>query len=157
MRPSVPEEGTARVASKRPPRPPYFSIAMESPLHVQPPTWGGQMGSERSYEHSLWTNLEVGGQFVCLQGDSVVVLCAGASSNLVCFIWPGNHDSHLREMGSPKVGPYPTMARFKFGDVRVGEVRYAADIKVGIAGRRGAIAAFFLDAEIPASLRRGAL
>ena len=48
------------------------------------------------------------------------------------------------------------MNRFKFGDVRAGEVRCAADIKVGIAGRRGAFTAFVLGAGIPALLRKGA-
>ena len=45
----------------------------------------------------------------------------------------------------------------QFGDGRIGEVRYAADIVVGIAGRRGAFTAFVMDAEIPALLRKGAL
>ena len=49
------------------------------------------------------------------------------------------------------------MAFFKFGGGRVGEVRYVADPKVGIAGRRGAFAAYAMEADIPASLRKGAL
>ena len=77
--------------------------------------------------------------------------------NLVCFTWLDNHTSYSRKMGFPKVNPYPTMARFTFGDRRVGEVRHAAEIKVGIAGRRGAFAACVLDADIPTLLRRGAL
>ena len=56
-----------------------------------------------------------------------------------------------------KAVPYPSNARFKFGDGRIGEVKHAADIKVGIAGRKGAFTAFVLDADIPASLREGAL
>ena len=55
-------------------------------------------------------------------------------------------------MGSPDANPNPTIARFKFGDGRVGEVRYAADIKVGIAERGGAFTAFVLVADIPALL-----
>ena len=53
--------------------------------------------------------------------------------------------------------PYPATARFKFGGGRVGEVKRAADIKVGTAGRRGAFTAFAPDADIPAVLRKGAL
>ena len=49
------------------------------------------------------------------------------------------------------------MARRKFGDGRVGEVRYAAGIKVGIAERRGGIAASAAETEIPALSRAGAL
>ena len=47
-------------------------------------------------------------------------------------------------------------ARAKFGNGGIGEVRSAADIKVGISGRRGAFAAFALYADIPTLLRGGA-
>ena len=60
-------------------------------------------------------------------------------------------------MGIPQVSTYPTSARSKFGDRRLGNVRHAADINVGIAGRRGAFAAFALEANLPALLRGGAL
>ena len=46
------------------------------------------------------------------------------------------------------------MACSKLGDGRVGEVRHAADIKVGIAARRGALTVFVLEADIPALLRK---
>ena len=49
------------------------------------------------------------------------------------------------------------MARFEFGDERVGELRYEADIKVAIAGCRGAFTACVLEAGIPALWRKGAL
>ena len=39
----------------------------------------------------------------------------------------------------------------------MGEVKFAAEIKVGLAGRRGAFAACVLESDIPASLRKGAL
>ena len=60
-------------------------------------------------------------------------------------------------MGSPKVLPYSTMARLKFRDGRLGEVKHAADIPVGVAGRKGAFAASVLEADIPALPRKGAL
>ena len=59
-------------------------------------------------------------------------------------------------MGFSRVTPYSAAARFKFGDGRVVEVEHAADIKVGIAGRRGASAACVAVADIPAFLRKGA-
>ena len=52
--------------------------------------------------------------------------------------------------------PHDTAARLKFGDGGVGEVEHAADIKVGIAGCRGALTAFASEADIPAKLRKGA-
>ena len=55
-----------------------------------------------------------------------------------------------------KAGPFLSNARFKFGDGEIGEVKHAADIKVGIAGCKGASTAFVLDADIPAFLRKGA-
>ena len=60
-------------------------------------------------------------------------------------------------MGFLRVRPYPAIARFKFGDGRVGEVKYAADIKVGTAGCRGAFTAVALETGIPALLRKGAI
>ena len=96
--------------------------------------------------------MELGGQFVCVRDDSVVVLATGATANLVRFKWLGNHNSYLRKMGFPKGAPYPAMARLKFGDGRVGDVQHAAHIKVGVAGRGGAFTAFVSKAEIPALL-----
>ena len=55
-------------------------------------------------------------------------------------------------MGFAKVNLYPTSARLKFGDRRIGEAKYAADIKVGIAGRGGAFTTLVRDADIPALL-----
>ena len=96
--------------------------------------------------------MEIAGQFAVAPSDSVVVLDAGATANLVRFKWLGNRNSFLQEMGSPKLIPNPTMARFKVGDGSAGEVRHAADIKVGIAGRKGAFTAFLLEADVPALL-----
>ena len=59
-------------------------------------------------------------------------------------------------MGFAKVNLYPTSARLKFGDRRIGEAKYAADIKVGTAGRGGAFATLVRDADIPALLREWA-
>ena len=56
-----------------------------------------------------------------------------------------------------KAAPSPSSARFKFGDGRTGEVKHAADSKVGVAGCKGACAAFVLGAEIPALVCEEAL
>ena len=59
-------------------------------------------------------------------------------------------------MGIPKVSTYTTLARFTFGGGSIGGVRYAADIEVGIPGRRGTYTAFVPGADILALLRKGA-
>ena len=59
-------------------------------------------------------------------------------------------------MGVPRLHAYPAMARFKVRDVRGGEVRFEADIKVGIAGRRGTFTACVSGVDIPAMLCMGA-
>ena len=97
--------------------------------------------------------MEVGDQFVRAHGHSVVALETGANASLVCLKWSQNRDSHLQQVGIPKVRTNPTKTRLKFGEDRIGEVRYAADIKVRIAARRGALAACVLEADIPALLR----
>ena len=99
----------------------------------------------------------MGGQFVCVYDDSAVVLHTGAPANLVCFNCLENHNSHLQQVGIPPKMVHSTTARFKFGNGRIGEARYAADLKVGIAVRRGSIAVFALGEAIPASGSRGAL
>ena len=56
----------------------------------------------------------------------------------------------------PPAHPCPVRAKFKFGIGRMGEVRYAGNIPVVIAGGLGKFAAFLLDADILAFLRKGA-
>ena len=92
-----------------------------------------------------------------MRNDSVVVLDTGATANLVCFRWLGHHNTLLEQQGLPRVPTYPAQARFKFGDGRTGDVCFAADITVGIAGAKGTFTAFVLDADIPALLCKGAL
>ena len=58
---------------------------------------------------------------------------------------------------APQISTYPACKRFLSVDGRLGEVRRAADITVGIAGRGGAATAVALEADIPALLRKGAL
>ena len=130
---------------------------MESPLHVQPPRLTGSDASERPYGHSFSTNLGMRGQFVCARDGSFVVLDTSATANLVRFAWMGNRNLRFRKMGFPKLIPYPTMARLKFGDGRVDQVRRAAGIQVGTVGRRGTSTACVLGVAIPALLRKGAL
>ena len=100
---------------KTPPSPPYPSIVLGSPLREQPPAWEGQMGSGREYEHPSSTNMEIGGQFVCVPGDSVVVLDRGAAANLACFKWPGNRNSLLQKRVSRSWTHIPRWLVLSFG------------------------------------------
>ena len=126
------------------------------PLGALSSNLDGDGETARKYEHSSSTTLEVGGRFVCMRDDSVAVSGAGATASAACVKWLEHHNSRLRQLGILKVSTYPTTARFKFGDGRVREVRYAADIKIGFAGRGGAFRAFALEPDIRALLREGA-
>ena len=122
---------------------------MKSPIEVGSPETPALVGLARSHENSFPATLELGGRFATAQSESAVALDTGATANLVCYKWPETRNSFSGKRGFAKAAPYPSSARFKFGDGRVGVVGHAADIKVGIAGRRGAFTAFALDAEIP--------
>ena len=87
-------------------------------------------------------------------GDSAGVLDTGATADLVRLKWLGNHNLHPERQELLRISLYPASARFKFGDERLGEVRLAAGITVGIAGRKGTPAAFASEAGIPALLRK---
>ena len=89
--------------------------------------------------------------------DSVAILETGAATNLVCLKWLVHHNGILDSKNVPRVPTCPACARFKFGDARLGTARRAADILVGIAGNRGRLMAFAVDADILALLRRGAV
>ena len=136
---------------------PYCSIAMEAPLSVGSSRKPAPGGPDRSREQCFSTTLDIGGQFAASNSDSVAVLGAGATANLVRFKWLDNRIIFLQRQDFPKVMPYSTSARFKFGGGRATEVKHAADIKVGIAWGEGAFAGFVLDSDIPALLRRGVL
>ena len=97
-----------------------------------------------------------GAHFLCVSLDSVGVLYSGAAGSHVRFGRRGNHNVLFGKQGSPKISAYPARARSKFGDGRFGKVHRAADITVGIEGRRGTHTAFALGADAPALLRKGA-
>ena len=85
----------------------------------------------------------------------MAVLDTGAAANLACYKWLDTHNSVLERRGLEKAVPYSSNARFNFGDGRIGDVKHATDIEVGIARCKSTLAAFVLDADIPALLRKG--
>ena len=94
-----------------------------------------------------------GGEFAVSRASSVVELDTGATATLVCRAWVANHNLFFGSLSMEKVHLYPSAARFKFGDGRIGEVQYAANITVGIAGRKGTFTAFATDAGRKAPFR----
>ena len=90
-------------------------------------------------------------------GGIAEVLDTGATATLVCFRRPQNHNRPLEKNGRQEVSTYPSSARFRSGVGRLGEVRHAAGIPVGIAGRKGKFTAFMPDPNIPALLLKGAM
>ena len=71
----------------------------------------------------------------------------GATANLLRFSWLARHNRILERRGVRRVTTYPSWARFRFGGWRLGAVRHAADIPVGIAGNKGMFTAFALGEE----------
>ena len=108
------------------PRSPFSSVTLED----SPP-------GNKSAEHSFTTSLKVDFPILYAQNESVVILDAGATANLVCFQWLRRHNELLASKGLPEVSSYPAHAMFKFGDGRTGAVCHAADITVGLAGVMG--------------------
>ena len=139
------------------PRSSFSSIAMDPAPVTSDESPPVALPAENRNEQSFSTSLDSGCQLVCMRNDSVVVLDTGATANLVCFRWLSHHNALLEQRGLPRVSTYPAQARFKFGDGRTGDVCFAADITVGIAGTKGTFTAFVLDADIPALLCKGAL
>ena len=82
----------------------------------------------------------------------MVVLDTGATANLARRAWLANHNQFLERLGIEKAHLYPSAARYKFGDGRIGEVQYAANITGGVAGCKGSLTALVMDDEIPALL-----
>ena len=101
--------------------------------------------------------MDMGEIFLVSKKDSVAVLDTGATANLVCFRWLANHNRILQEYGIQRAPTYPSKARSRLCDRRLGEVRHAADIPVRISGNKVAFTAFALEMNIPALLRRGTM
>ena len=121
----------------RPQRPSYSSISMELTVLPQEADSVGESETGSTCEQFFVTTVVAGDACMVSQEDSVVVLGAGATANLVCFGWLAHHNRDLDRRGIPRVTTYPSQARFRFGDGGLGEVRHAADTPVGIAGNQG--------------------
>ena len=123
---------------------------MDTPVSAQQAEHLNCEGTKSDYEPPFATTLDAGRLFLVSEEDSVLVLDSGFTANLVCFRWLEHRNRLLEEKGCQKASPDPSAARVRFGDGRLGEVRRAADILVGIAGKKGIFAAFASDAGAPA-------
>ena len=81
---------------------------------------------------------------------------AGATANLACLKWLQRHAASPVKYGISAAGPYPAMASSKYGNMRLEQGHYAANIPVAIAGRRGTFTTFVDDSDSLALLRKGA-
>ena len=89
--------------------------------------------------------------------ESLAVLGTVAAAISACFGWLNPPAAMLERVGVPIAKPYPACARFKFGDGRMGDVRFTSETPAGIAGGRGKFTSLLLGADIPATPRKGAL
>ena len=83
--------------------------------------------------------------------ESVAASGAGATANPARFKWLSRHNAIRQKLGVPTARPSAACARFKFGDSRMGDAQFVADVPAGSAGCRGAIATSLVEADIPPS------
>ena len=88
---------------------------------------------------------------------SAAAFHAGASSNFARFKWDRRQNAITVRLGISIAELFPACAIFEFGNGHTAEVRHAAEILVGIAGRQGALAACFVYADIPTLVCKGTL
>ena len=118
----------------RPYRPPFAPISMETPVLPQTAESVGEREAGSTCAQSPVTKVDAGEAFMASQEDSVGVLDSGATANLVCCSCLAHQKRILERHGIPRVTAYPARARFRFEEGRLGEVRQAADIPLGVAG-----------------------
>ena len=129
---------------------------MESPASAQAGGSCAKTDGKGSRRQPRSTTLDLGYQFWCMGEDRAVVFDTGAAANLVHFRWLGDRSLLSGKHGLPRVLTNPACARFKSGDGPLGDVRFAADIAVRLAGCNGASTALVLGADTPALLRKAA-
>ena len=130
---------------------------METPVLPQKADSVGGSGAGSKCEQSFVTTVHAGDAFMDSQEDRVAWLGDGATANLACFCWLAQHNRILERRGVPRVATFPSKAKFRFRDGRLGEVRHAADIPVWIVGNKRKFTAFARGGDVPALYREGAM
>ena len=113
------------------------TIFMETPVNAQSANQSAEDGKGPACEQSYRATLDRGSQFLFVEEASVAVLHTGAAANLACFRRLARRNRILDRKGPLRVSTCPACARIKFGIGRAGEVRRAADVPVGNAGKLG--------------------
>ena len=138
-------------------KPSFSTISIDTSVSAQQADHLRNEGVESGRERPLSTTLGVRGFFLALLDDSVVEWDTGDTADLARFHWLGYPNQLLESRGFPRVSAYPSKARVRIGDGRIGEVRRGADIPAGVTWRKGKCTAFALDADIPALMRDGVM
>lgn len=138
-------------------RPPYSSIPSEEPAspHAEQVEPNVREAVLRSGFFSI--SAETFPDLSVSDAESAAALNTGVTANLARFKWLRRRAAVLARFGIPIPRPYPTCAICKFENGRMGDVRFAADAPVRIAGCRGTFTAFLAGPDIPALFRTGAL
>ena len=111
----------------------YSAIPTDTPAPAQKV---GHLNSKEAGSgcgQSFPATLDAGGLFLASKGDSAVVLDTGATANLACCRRLEHHNRLLEKNEYQSVSTYASTARFRSGDGRLGDVRHAADIPLGVA------------------------
>ena len=108
----------------------YPSISTETPALPQQAESAIDSETGCKCEQSFVTAVDVGGANLVSQAESLAALDTGATANLARFSWLANRNSTLVRHGIPRINTYPSTARSRFGDGRLGKARHAADIPV---------------------------
>ena len=147
---------TPRLPSgNRAPRSPSSPKSMDNSASVRMEGSRTPKDGSRSCGKSFSKTLGAGCQLICMKEDSAVVLDARATAKFARFRRLSNRTPLLGRMGLPPAVIYPARARFKFGDIGMGRVHFAAEITVVVAEAKGNLTDFVSDTDIPAFLRNG--
>ena len=109
----------------------------------------GESETGSKCEQSFVTTVDAGDASLVSQEDCVAALDTGATAYLLHFSLLARLNRILERRGIPRITTYPSHARFRSGDGRLGDVRHAANIPARIAANKETLNAFALKGDIP--------
>ena len=108
-------------------RPSFSSISMDAPASAQKVVHRGRDETSGAREQSVCSSMDMGNLFLVSSEDKVVVLDSGAAANLGSFRRLERRNSLLEQHGSQRASAFPSKARRRSVDGRVGDVRCAVE------------------------------